>query len=471
MEWKKLVANVAIYAGGDFLVLAVSGFLLIPLYTHHLNPAEYGILVVTRTNSEIFTYIIQFGVISAVARVYFIFRKKQEHRKYISSILIFYCISAAILFLGFGFAGKAIWRQLSPSIPAVPYMWFAFGIAFLSYIPALFSILLRVEEKAKIFVAAQLATAGLLIFFVVLFLQGFKAGLSGVLWAIVLSGFISWILFLPFLFRKLEWGFEWEHVQVSLKFGLPILISYMAYFLINRFGIIFLQRHVGLAEVGLFGFAQQLAVVISLVSVGFGKSFQPMIYATEETALADTISRMNRVYFLFMFFAAAVIVSFAPEILAVFAPRAYGSVYYVFVLLVIANMTYSLKLMSESVILYRHHPNLSMALSIGGGILSVLGNVWLVPQFGVNGAVFSSLFTAGVVTGTSLAIARRMVPFRIGMYVVWTGIAAVAAVVFAVWMNGRVSMLLLVPLKIALISLLGVALYFLHLRRAIVDAA
>jgi O-antigen/teichoic acid export membrane protein len=474
LEWKKLAANAAIYAGGDFLMLAVSGFLLIPLYTRNLTPSDYGKFVITRTNSDIFTYIIQFGIISAVARVYFIFKAKQEHRKYISSILIFHFVSAAILFLGFGLAGKAIWKQLSPTIPAAPYIWFALGIAFFSYVPGLFLMVLRIEEKAQAFVIAQIASAGLLVFFVVLFLVGFKAGLAGVLWAFVLSGFVSWILFLLLLFRKLEWSFEWKHVQASLKFGFPILISYLAYFVINRFSIIFLQRHAGLAEVGIFGFAQQLAAVISLASIAFGKSVQPMIYATSESTLADTISRLMHMYFCFMFLAAALTACFASEILAIIAPRAYGNAYYVFILLVISNTIYSLKLLSETVILYRLYPILSMTLSIIGGIITVSCNVWLVPRFGIYGAVYASLITAIVMTMASMAIARGMVAYRIDMQVMWSGIVAAAIVVFAVFMKGRMSILHLVTLKIVLLSLLGISfnsLRYRYLPRGITGAA
>jgi hypothetical protein len=48
MNWKKLAANVAIYATGDFLVVAVRGFLLVPLYTPRLSPADDGVFVVTK---------------------------------------------------------------------------------------------------------------------------------------------------------------------------------------------------------------------------------------------------------------------------------------------------------------------------------------------------------------------------------------------------------------------------------------
>ncbi len=462
MNWKKLAASVAIYATGDFLVAAVGGFLLVPLYTRHLSPSDYGVFVVTRTTGDIFTYILQFGLISAVARVYFIFSAKQQQRQYIGSILIFHFCTASIFLVVLGVAGKFFWRQLSPAVPAMPYMWFAFGLAFLSFVPGLFSILLRVEERAKFFVAVQVASAVLLVLCVVLFLVVLKTGIAGLFGALILSGVITWAVLLGLLFRRVEWNFRWEHISASLKFGMPVVISYIAFFVMNRFGIIFLQRYVGLAEVGLFGLAQQLAMVISLVGVAFGKSFQPMIFSSGESAVTDLISRLGGIYFVSMLMCAAVFASFASELLMILAPRAYGRAYYVFVLLIIANAVYSTKLISESVLLYRHRPSLSMTVSLAGGVISILGNLWLVPKIGIYGAVLSTLLTSCVVTTISMTIALRLVRFRIGMQLFWNTMFTFGVIGSSVYMNGRVSLLPRVLLKLFLLSLLSVAFFVLR---------
>jgi O-antigen/teichoic acid export membrane protein len=466
MDWKKLAANVAIYAIGDFLVVAVGGFFLVPLYTRHLSPADYGVFVVTRANSEIFTYILQFGIISAVARVYFIFSAKQQQRQYIGSILIFHFCTVAVFLVVLGVAGNFIWRQLSPAVPAMPYLWIASGLAFLSFVPGLFSILLRVEERSKFFVAVQAISAVLLVLCVILFLVVLKAGIAGLFGALILSGGITWAVLLVLLFRRLQWNFHWEHIRVSLKFGMPVVISYIAFFVMNRFGIIILQRHVGLAEVGLFGLAQQVAMVISLVGMAFGKSFQPTIFSSDESAVTDLVSRLGSIYFISMLLGAAVFASFASELLVILAPRSYGRAYYVLVLLIIANVVYWFKLISESVVLYRNRPNLAMTVSLAGGAISVLGNLWLVPKIGIYGAVLSSLLTSCVVTAASMIVARRMVRFRIGMQLLWQAMSAVGVIGFSVYMNGRISMLLLVPMKIALLSSLGIVFYIFRPRSA-----
>jgi O-antigen/teichoic acid export membrane protein len=228
---------------------------------------------------------------------------------------------------------------------------------------------------------------------------------------------------------------------------------------------------VGLAEVGLFGLAQQLAMIISLVGMAFGKSFQPMIFSSDESAVTDLISRLGRIYFVSMLMCAAVFASFAAELLVILAPRSYGRTYYIFVLLIVANTVYWFKLISESVLLYRHRPNLSMTVSLAGGAISVLGNLWLVPKIGIYGAVFSSLLTSCVVTTVSMTIAQHLVRFRIGMQFLWQATFTACVIGLSVYMNGRMSVLLLVPMKIALLSFLGAAFYLFRPRSAHRDLA
>ena len=66
-----LLRTTLIYGVGDVIVLAVGGFLLLPLYTRTLSQHDFGIYVVIRANVEIFTYLLYLGLPSAAGRLYF----------------------------------------------------------------------------------------------------------------------------------------------------------------------------------------------------------------------------------------------------------------------------------------------------------------------------------------------------------------------------------------------------------------
>ncbi|MDP9268918.1 MAG: oligosaccharide flippase family protein [Acidobacteriota bacterium] len=454
MDRKRLITSIVTYGGGDFLVLAVGGLLLLPLYTRHLDPAAYGVFVVTKTNSDIFNYLLQFGLISAVSRVYFIYRAKQQEAEYLGSILIFQFLLAAVVFALFWLAGGPVWRLLSPGVPAQPFMWFAFALAFFAFVPALFTILLRLEERAGYFVAIQAGSALLLTLLVVLLLVVFKAGVIGLLYGVVLTSLVTWLVVLVLLLPRLRWRFQWEHVAVSLKFGIPVVVGYFAFFFINKFSIVFLQRHVDLAQVGFFGLAQQLALVITLVSLAFGKTFQPIIYSAPADGVAEIVSRLGRIYFPCMLLGTTVVLSFASEALSIVAPRSYGHSYYLFLILAASNLIYSFSMLSDSVLLYCHRPNLSLSISLLGGLVSVLSNVWLVPSLRIYGAVLSVLLTSSVVAMATFLVARKMMAFRIEASLWWYVLGSAAVVAFSVFLNGRLGMVPGLLVKFLLVGLL-----------------
>ena len=69
MDTRRLLSSTALYGIADIAVMAVGGFLLLPLYTRTLTQTEFGTYVAVRTNIDILTYLLHFGLVSAVARV------------------------------------------------------------------------------------------------------------------------------------------------------------------------------------------------------------------------------------------------------------------------------------------------------------------------------------------------------------------------------------------------------------------
>ena len=71
-----------------------------------------------------------------------------------------------------------------------------------------------------------------------------------------------------------------------------------------------------------------------------------------------------------------------------------------------------------------HRPNLSMMISLMGGVLSIVGNLLLVPRLGIYGAAISSLCTSCIAAAVSIFIARQLVTFRLGTRLFWHGLLA-----------------------------------------------
>src|SRR3954462_15264518 len=88
----RLLGSAVLYGAADVIVLAIGGVLLLPMYTRTLSQGDFGIYVIVKANAEIFTYVLYFGLPSAVTRLYFDYRQANEQFSYLSSIANFFLL-------------------------------------------------------------------------------------------------------------------------------------------------------------------------------------------------------------------------------------------------------------------------------------------------------------------------------------------------------------------------------------------
>src|SRR5438445_12161392 len=85
----RLLRSSAVYAVANFGIKALS-FLLLPLYTRFLAPADYGVISLAETLAALIGIVGGLGLSSALGRLYFQYLDRPaELRAYLSSVLRF----------------------------------------------------------------------------------------------------------------------------------------------------------------------------------------------------------------------------------------------------------------------------------------------------------------------------------------------------------------------------------------------
>ena len=158
----KLIKSIFLYGIGDFIVTGVTAFLFIPLYIKFLSPEEYGIFNILNNNSTLFTYFFQFGIVSAFGRIYFLKKAVNKEKEYTWNIIVLHFISSAFLILFYFLFKGFILDQLSPSVAKSNMVYYSPIIAFISFLPALYYVYLRLENKVTRFVFFQILTVSVL---------------------------------------------------------------------------------------------------------------------------------------------------------------------------------------------------------------------------------------------------------------------------------------------------------------------
>lgn len=433
MDTRKLLSITVLYGAADVLVMAMGGFLLLPLYTRTLTQAEFGTYVVVKANTEILTYLVALGLPSAVSRVYFDYRKMGQQGAYVSSILLFFALCLAVLVAVLAAWGERLWALLSPTTPSHPFLAFSVALAAGGFLSTIGTLWLRMEGRATAFALVQVGTAVLLAGLAVLNLVTFQMGLPGLLWALLLSTAAGSLLLPCLLGRDFSFAIRLSHISHSLTYAGPILLGYVAYFLLNRISTLLLQRHVAMDEIAVFGLAQQLAMVVTIAAGAFGKAQQPMVFAAEPANADVLLQKAGRLLRALMLALTGVLLLFAAELLAIVAPKSYAAGLPILLVMLVANYAYSFSQVSDTALLYHRRPRSSVAVSIAGAVLSVCLSLMLVPRYHALGAALAVAVTFTAMTLLSHWLAWRvtgrsnLLPIGMGLAVA-TGLAVVAAV-------------------------------------------
>lgn len=407
MDTRKLLSTTVLYGLADVIVMAVGGFLLLPLYTRTLSQSEFGTYVVVRTNTEIFSYLLYLGLPSAVARVYFDYKKTGQQQEYLASVVVFFGLNLVLLCALLSVWGPGLWRLLSPTTDVQPYLVFSVAIAAVGFFSSLGTLCLRLVGRARAFASLQVATSLVLAACAVLNLAVLSLGLSGLLWALLISSAFAGLVLPWQLGRSFRPRIRWVHIADSMRYAGPIVVGYFAYFLLNRASTLVLQRHVALDQIAIFGLAQQLAMMVTVAAVAFGKAQQPVVFAAEPGDAAVLLLRAGALLRRLMLGITAVLVLGAPELFALVAPEGYASGTKVLLILLVANFGHSFSQVSDTALLYHRRAKTSVAVSITGAVLSATLSLWLVPTYDLLGAAIAIACAFIAMTVLSHELARR----------------------------------------------------------------
>ncbi|MCD8177165.1 MAG: oligosaccharide flippase family protein, partial [Tannerellaceae bacterium] len=386
----KLFVNIFYYGLGDFIVTACSTFLLIPLYVSQLDTTEYGIFNIINNNTIIFTYIFQFGIISAFSRLYFTFKQREKKREYINSVIVFHLIYSAFLFLTVYLCSNLIFKVLSPSLTNVKFQYFSVIVSFLSFLPALYYGILRVENKASKFFMFQIITVSILLLMISVFFFTKRFNLSNLLIAQLFSGIIMFIIIIFLLGRSFALPGDYiDSIKNTLKLSLPIFIGYIAYFLISRYSIVILQKYITLSEIGIYTFAQQIAMLTTFLSAVIGKAIQPYIFSSSNDQLNQRVNLIEQKYKIFLVWFTCLVIFFIEDIFNLILPDNYLPAIQISRFLLFITLIYNFTLIENSVLLYHMKNKILLLITICGSGINFILNQLLVPHMKISGSIIA----------------------------------------------------------------------------------
>ncbi len=422
------------------------GFILLPLYTNRLSPAEFGDYSLLMATYAILNVLYQAGLLQGLTGLFFN-DKLSANRvvKVTFSLLLTSCFFFALVLT---IIASPVSSLIYSDKGLAGLFTFLVWILFIDNISFLGLQVLKTERKPGTVAKLSIISALINVSLNILFLAYFDLGVVGILLAQAASGSVLLVSSLPAILKYFSidsfilvsiFSTDKEVAKNLLRFSLPFVFAGFFGILMDVADRFIIDMVLERRSVGLYGFAYKISSVMSLFIIAFRTAYLPTILSLKSDPdlpliLRDTFNKMLA----FMLGIFLLVILFAKEVSTIeiggsyLINPEYSESMYLIPILLIAYMFNGLACyMSLSPYLTGKTSHFIISDAIGLAINIVL-NFFLIPRFGIAGAAGATLvgFMINALYLYIVFISTISVKFAVGKITILT-IGAFSATVMA----------------------------------------
>jgi O-antigen/teichoic acid export membrane protein len=371
------------------------GFIMLPIYTRYLTPADYGILELLVMTVEVATIIVGVGLPNAIFRFYSEKVSEAEKNAVISSALIsgigLFMIIGGIMFLNAGFFSKLIFGNYAYT----HHFRVIFASMALSSSVELPMVYLRARAMSVRFVLISSIKVVLQLSMNILFIVHMGLGILGVLYSTLISSFIFSIYLVASTLRNTKMQFSFRMAWDLFEYGFPLVFSLLGAFILNFADRYFIKAYFALNEVGLYSLGYKFgSMVTGLLLSPFFQHWPSEMFEIDKRDDREQIF-VNIFEKLFLFF---IVVNFVEcvyikEAIRIISAPEYHSSYKVVPIVCLAYyFAPVISYIQLGILIKKQTKYIAYATIIAAGVNIGL-NFLLIPPYGLYGAAVSTVIS------------------------------------------------------------------------------
>ncbi len=384
---KKAIAAMSVYGLGGILARLVQ-FVLLPLYTRFLFPADYGSLEVVAVIGNILAILYGLLIGSGFVRYYFE-RDDGGYRQELFGSALWFTFAFSLVFVTGSFLFT---RELTGGFLSFPdgdlYFRLITLSTFVTVHNQIFYNLLMVREQARLYVVLNLTTLVLSLGCTVLFVAFLGWGVTGILSAQLFAFCVEAVLLVAATGVQGVFAVSRTRIAEMLRYSLPLIPLQVSAFVLEMADRYFIQEYRGLDDVGLYALGYRFAAIVPLLAVQPLKGFTPYIFSLVNSPekCKQTLADFFRYYFAGILFLAFGIASFSREVIRIVADPSYHESWRVVFVLCISYVFYGGVVLASYAIEIVKKNWLSGIFWVVAAALNLGLNIMLIPRWGVSGA-------------------------------------------------------------------------------------
>lgn len=359
-----------------------------PIFTRLLTTAEYGEYTVFSSWHNILAVFITLNLTAGVFTQGLV-KFSDDREKFASSMYGLSFLLSIIWFIIY-ICGYKLWNSLLDLSTTV--MICMLVITCTSAFFGFWSAKQRVDYKyrALVFLTLTLAVIRPIVEFIAIKLFPDTKTTARIVGATIIDVLaFSWMFFLQLHKNKTLYSPKyWKH---ALKFNLPLIPHYLSQTVLASSDRIMIKNYCGEGNAGIYSLAYSLAMILLIVNNAISNTLSPWIYKKIKEKRYGDITNPAYMLLIFVAIVCLLLISFAPEAVAFFAPKSYGaaiwavppvamSVYFIFMYDLIAKFAF-----------YAEKTGYIMIASVICAAANIGLNAVFIPKFGFIAAAYTTI--------------------------------------------------------------------------------
>ena len=412
-EVGQLIKHSGIYGLGAILSKSV-GFLMIPVYTRYLVPADYGVLELLDLTIFFSGIFAMMGIGSAFFRFY-VASNSPDDRKAVTSTALFTVTGISLFVLGLMqlLAGPLSTIAFgSPAFaPLVRIVAFTLFFSNLTEVPLAY---LRAQQRTVLFVVIGLIRTVLGATMLIVAVAILRKGVEGVVYANLLYNALAGVSLFAALLARVGVKVTREKFDAMFRYGAPLIVQSLASFVLVFSDRFFLRHFASLSEVGIYSLGYKLAGIVALLVSGpfsMTWSWQQFELAKQENP-QQQLARVQSYQLFVCVFVGLGISILARDLLRIMSPNAYWSAARIVPLIALSYVLANLRPVLHTGILVQQATHSLASISIVVAVANLALNYLLIPRYHAMGAALATVLSYTLSLILSYCVAQRLFPIR-----------------------------------------------------------
>jgi len=402
-----------VYAAGMVLSKAVA-FVMLPVYTRYLTPADYGLLQLIDMVLEVASIVAGSRLGAGIFRYYHKAETPEDRRAVLSTAAIVlvttYALAATLLCV---FAPTIAQVALGGArdVALVRIAGMSLGLQSLLIVPFAY---LRVRDRSVFYVAITLVKLVLQVGLNIAFVVYLGLGAKGVLLSTLVANLVIGAVLTGYLIKGVGLRLSRAAARNLLRFGIPFVGTQIATFVLTFGDRYFLKLVSDTAAVGLYGLAYQFGFLLAdLGELPFSLVWEPARFEIAKRPDRDELYSRAFIYFSILLLTIGVLITlFVGDFLRIVAAPAFLPAGQLVPIILIAYVLQSWTIMHNIGMQVRERTEYYTLANWVGAAVALVGYAILIPRFVGLGAALATVASFGVREVMVYTLSQRLWPVR-----------------------------------------------------------